>query len=224
MRIITVVGNFMNPSLFLMISFLIAAFACNGQIRSVIIKTEAGFSLSVGNEEVKEIKSNINPVTIFYTDNLRYKLPGFRVRIAAIKPMNPFLSLGLRSGADVHYFERNTYGQRITYFSFPVQGLAEFSLLRSNSKALFFSFAAGHQFRWADEPPYHYRGGMVLSAELSFGNVGKASGLYYKVGIDYANETKSYDYVPRPDWRFTNETISWSMHRKQALVAIGANF
>ena len=167
-----------NQSLFLIVCFSFYAIICYGQRRSIIFKAEAGLTLSVGKEVDKEVLSNVNPLTVNYIDNLHYRFPGFRVRIAAMKPLTPSIAVGLRGGANVHYFEFNPYGDKLTYFSFPIQAAAEIALLHFNSRALFLLFGAGHRFRKADYPPIHNSGGMLLSTELSFGKKDKKSGFY----------------------------------------------
>jgi hypothetical protein len=216
----------MNPTFFLTICFFLAATFCEGQMRSIIFKAEAGLSVSVGREHEKLLTSSINPFfSFFQIDNRHYKFPGFRFRIAAMQPLNSFFSLGIRTGANVHYFENNTYGQKVTYFTYPLQGVAEMSLKQFRTRALYFLLAAGHRFRHADEPPFHYRGGIIASTELSFGKKGKEPGLFYKVGIDYSKEARSYDYVPPADLRVgVKETISTRFYRTQAFLAFGANF
>jgi hypothetical protein len=216
--------NLMNRSLLLLVCILFAAIFCDAQRRSIVFKAEAGLSISVGEEEMREVRSSINPLGVGYIDNQHYKLPGFRVRIAAMKPLNSFISVGLRVGANVHYYEPNLYyGGKETYFSFPVQSIAELTLLHVNSSAFFLLLGAGHRFRKADYPPFHTRGGMLLSSELSFGKRDKESGLYYKIGFDYVKGTESFNYVPSTDYG-ENETLTWHTHRKQAFIAFGVNF
>jgi hypothetical protein len=212
----------MQHSLFITICFLFYANLCDAQNRKVIVKAEAGISLSVGKEEAKEFQSSTNPLTVHYFENKHYKYPGFRMRFAIMKPLSSNLSLGLRSGADVHYFESNPYGYKETYFSFPIQGTAEIALFTFNSKSLFLLLGAGHKFRKADYKPYYYKGGMLLSMELSFGKSEKESAIYYKIGFNYTRENERYDYVP---FNFgQNEIILLKVHRKNAFLALGVNF
>lgn len=127
----------------------------------------AGIGVSVGKSKLDTKESKINPFSVQYYRSERYKYPTFRVRGSAIYQLGSIVSLGVRSGADVIYFERNAYGQLETYFAIPIELISQIKAMGINEeKSLFIGFSIGYKSRKKYQSFSTRKGGLMASAEL----------------------------------------------------------
>jgi hypothetical protein len=147
------------------------------------------------------------------------------MRSAALHPLGSRLSIGVRSGVDIFYFERNAYGQLETYFAVPVELIWQLKAIRLNvDKSVFLGTGIGYKPRKKYQSFSTKQGGLMASAELFIGATTLKKSLYYKLGLEYANENSYSSFNPPPDYGLTNETMHMITTRKLLFVGIGYNF
>src|SRR4030095_4395947 len=104
----------------------------------------------------------------FYSHHARYRYPSLRMRATVSKQVLRHLQMGLKTGAEVHYFEYDQLGGTETYFSFPIQAVATIRSIGINKKwAIYNSLSAGINFNNWSKPEMYKDAGFIGSFDLS---------------------------------------------------------
>ena len=187
----------------------------------LLLHAEAGVGVSVGKNKFASKVLTAPNSTLEYSSHKRYRLPVLRVRGEACYPLLPKLSAGLRTGADVSYFEANSYGEYETYFSPVLQSVAHYRLLNfDKSSSLLLSGAWGWKFRKQNYSPFYQRGGALWSVELSR-QANRKGAMYYKIGFEQAAENWKFRYSSM--WGEELE-IPYRQLRRVAYASVGWSF
>src|SRR5690349_19112204 len=186
-----------------------------------------GSAVSIGRETTKEYDSKINPWSVSYYGNERYRFPSLRFRAAVSKPLNQIFELGFKTGAEVHYFEYDHWGGKETYFSFPFQAVTTIRCIGINKKwALFNSVAAGISLNKWNRPPMFRKTGFLGTADFTLAAPGQNNSIYYKIGFEYARRNTEYEFIPfEPNNPYLHyEKVALTSYRQLAFVSVGYSF
>lgn len=193
-------------------------------MKNLRYEVEIGIASSIGPSTFARKRSAINPLEIEYYDYKRYRLPTLRTRACVLKKISAITNIGLKTGVDIHYLERNEYGQKETGFSIPLQVMGEIKTVSINkTKALYTGIGVGYNFKNLNHLPYRERGGLLIAAEISINQKSnKQNHFYYKAGFEYGEDSYSFYFTAYRDFE-KDEIIKMKQRRRQVYVCLGIN-
>ena len=214
----------MKVILHALIFLLLSPAIADSQIfKKIKYQAEAGLGISIGPNTFAVTESEINPFDSHHFNHKRYRVPTVRIRGFAYKPLNEWVNFGLRTGIDVHYLERNVYGEYETNISVPIQLVSEIRTIHINKdNDAFAGVGFGWNLKKLSHEPYSEKTGILVSFEISINKNMKSKTIYYKAGFEYGEENCGYHYVPR-DTYLIEETLKYKQHRKQLYAIVGVN-
>ena len=210
----------------ILILILLSPLISSGQLlKNLYYGAEAGIALSAGPSTFATKVSTINPLEVQYYDNKRYRLPTLRARGCVLKTISAIMNIGLKTGVDIHYLERNEYGQKETSFSIPLQVMGEIKTVSINkNKAMYTGIGLGYNFKNLNHFPYTEKGGLLISAEISINQKSNMQNhFYYKAGFEYGEDSYYFHFIANRDFQ-KDEIIKMKQRRKQVYVCFGINF
>jgi len=214
----------MKPFIFYLFCFFTAG-SLHGQVKDRLhFEAGIGAGISAGRSIMAEKTSDINSWTVNYLSTERYKYPQFRFRGSALCQLGK-IAVGIRSGADVIYFERNIFGELETYLAIPVELVTSWSVFNINEKrAVFISGSAGYKSRKREKGIVSEKGGLLASGELSVGGRKRQSMFVFKAGFEYAQENLALQLINPPNSNLQSETISFVTQRKIFFFMVAYGF
>jgi len=206
------------------IIFILSSFNAASQVfKKLNYQAEGGIAISVGANTFGDIESTINPLTTQHHKHKRFRVPTMRIRGFVYKTLNDRFNLGLKTGIDVHYLERNWYGEYETNVSVPVQLFSEIRMIRiKKNRSVFAGAGFGWNLKNLVHEPFAERSGILASFEISCNNNLERKSFYYKIGFEYCEENSSYHFIPDQSWE-KEEFLKYKQHRKQLYIAAGIN-
>ncbi len=217
--------SFMRNIKIILILILLSPLIALGQLfKNLHYGVEAGIGISAGPSTFATKESIINPLSVQYYDYKRYRLPTLRTRAFVLKTISAITNIGLKTGVDIHYLERNEHGQKETSFSIPLQLIGEIKAVSINkNKALYTGIGLGYNFKNLNHFPYKERGGLLISAEISINQKSnKQNHFYYKAGFEYGEDSYCFYFIADRDFE-KDEIIKMKQRRKQVYVCLGIN-
>jgi hypothetical protein len=206
-----------------------ALMLCNYSVGQVLkrihLDVEGGIGLSIIQNTFKTYESTINLISVEQYKTKKYKYPTVRLRAFIYKEINKEANLGIVTGLNIHYLEKNPYGNYYNEITIPLQLCFGYLFLHLNKGLTFGTNGRlGYNFKNYNFDPYAEKGGLILSFGCSLNKVtNRRKPIFYELGCELQSD-RFYFTNKYVSYQTTAETFESNVQRSSIYIMAGFEF
>ena len=207
---------------------ILRATTCIAQDDKIFSSNNAGILLGIqtgiGKDAFKTITSPANSnFDLEYFSSKRYKHPAARIRIYGDLRMSKIFSMGLQTGATIHFSE-NYYGVIRNKVTIPLQGALKFEILHQDNIKAGINLYSGFNLQRIKWGYYEERSGSLITMEMAV-KWGKKINSIISGGVEYQQDHNRY-YLDGDSFTIPlkDDIIKFKTDRWQVYLGYGIEF